>query len=102
MMPMLFWLLFGLFFFVGVGLIIIGIWLVARMYGKHAVEIYAECIEVDERNQFVEAYGGEFSSTVEFKGAKLPMYRYYYCGKEYISAPKLRTNRKKYHPVLGL
>lgn len=39
-------ILLGLFFGIGIILILLGIWFVARMYGRHSIEMDAECIDI--------------------------------------------------------
>lgn len=95
------YLLIGAFLLVGIGLIWLGIWLVTRMYGKHSVEISAECIDINIHDSYHETRDDDGLTTVVVKDLKLPIYRYWYHGKEYVSQPILASNRKGYKPQLG-
>lgn len=89
-------ILLGLFFGAGIFLILLGIWFVARMYGRHSIEVDAECIDIPS-----ETVGyGVFPRTYHLN-AKAPVYRYWFRGTIHIGQPLLRSNRLCYRPKLG-
>ncbi len=89
-----------LFVFTAVGVLLIGLgtWIHRRMYGKHSVEVRAECIDVN-----VEDYQSGFKPEdyTYYKNTNRPVYKYTYDGKEYISQPFLQSNRPGYNPQTG-
>lgn len=89
-------ILLGLFFGIGIILILLGIWFVARMYGRHSIEMDAECIDISSETT---GYG-VFPRTYSLN-AKAPVYRYWFRGTAYIGQPLLRSNRPGYRPKLG-
>ncbi len=91
-------LVFAIFFVLGIFLIGLGIWIQARAYGRHSVEVDAECVEVEESDYKTSADPADYTY---MKDAKRPVYRYWYQGQYYTSAPMLRSNRPGYHPQLG-
>lgn len=82
----------------GVALVVAGIWIIARMYGKHAVEVEAECVDVAVGTLEMGSSPGEKTC---FWKVKRPHYRYYYEGTVYCSQPLLQSNRPGYHPQKG-
>ncbi len=82
-----------IFLVVGIFLLVLGIMIRQRMYGKHSVAIDAICIEVEEND--VKTNDGIMY------GAKRPLYRYEYNGKQYTSSPSLQSDRTEYQPKLG-
>ncbi|MCD8147269.1 MAG: DUF3592 domain-containing protein [Clostridiales bacterium] len=87
-----------LFLVLGILLILLGVWLVARMYGSHSTEVEAECIDISIETVRMGTGPGEYTY---FKDAKAPVYRYRYNGVVYTSQPLLRSNRRGYRPVSG-
>lgn len=83
----------------GIAFIVVGIWITARMFGKHSVEVKAECIDIIQHNAVHEDIRPGRQTT--YVGAKVPVYHYWYKGKEYTSRPTLVSNRPGYHPQLG-
>ncbi|MCD7822157.1 MAG: DUF3592 domain-containing protein [Clostridiales bacterium] len=86
------------FFVLGVFLILLGVWIGARMYGKHSVEVDAECVDVSTETVRMGTGPGDYTY---YKDARLPVYRYRYNGVMYTSQPVLRSNRRGYRPALG-
>ncbi len=87
-----------LFLALGVFLILLGIWVVARMYGTHSAEVEAECIDISTETVRMGTGPGDYTY---FKDAKAPVYRYRYNGVVYTSQPILRSNRRGYRPTPG-
>ncbi|MCD8190061.1 MAG: DUF3592 domain-containing protein [Clostridiales bacterium] len=87
-----------LFLVLGAFLILLGVWVVARMYGNHSTEVEAECIDISIETVRMGTGPGEYTY---FKDAKAPVYRYQYNGVVYTSQPILRSNRRGYRPVPG-
>lgn len=80
----------------GVMLILLGIWLVARMYGRHSVEVDAECIDISSKT-----VSCGIQPRTYYLNAKAPVYRYWFRGAAYLGQPLLRSNRPGYRPKLG-
>ena len=89
-------ILSALFLGAGIILVLFGIWFVARMYGRHSIEVDAECIDISSETT---GYG-VFPRTY-YLNAKAPVYRYWFRGTAYIGQPLLRSNRPGYRPKLG-
>ncbi len=91
-------ILFALFALVGIFLIGLGIWIQARAYGRHSVEVEAECIEIEESDYKDRT---DPQNPVYMRNVKQPVYRYWYQSQYYTSAPVLKSNRPGYRPKLG-
>ncbi len=87
-----------IFTVLGIFLIGLGIGIQRRAYGKHSVEVEAECIEVMREDYKT---GVSTSDSTYLHNAALPVYRYWYNGQYYTSSPLLRSNRRGYRPQLG-
>ncbi len=90
-------LIFAIFTVIGAFLLWLGIFIIARMYGRHSVEVEAECIEVEVATVRM----GSVGDRSYMPNTKRPVYRYYYEGQQYTSAPLLRSNRPGYRPEPG-
>ncbi len=97
-MEWIFVLIVSIFVIIGMFLIGLGIWIDRRAYGKHSVEVEAECIHVEHEDYRT---GVGVSDSTYLHDAKLPVYRYWYNGQYYTSTPMLRSNRRGYNPQLG-
>lgn len=82
----------------GLALTIFGIHVTAKMYGKHSVEVEAECIGVKVGDETI---GISPRYRKHYFDVKKPVYRYWYRGKEYIGSPTLTSNRPGYSPKAG-
>ena len=91
-------LLLGLFVLFGIAFIGIGIWVMVRMYGKHSVEVDAECVDISVTT---ETTGVRPADYTHYMNVKRPVYRYWYDGKQYEGMPFLSSNRPGYRPTLG-
>ena len=85
-----------LFIILGIGLIGLGIWILAKMYGRHSVEVDAECVDISSKT----VYWGIWPHRHHLN-TKVPTYHYWYSGKEYIGQSTLRSGRSGYRPKLG-
>ncbi len=90
--------LLGLFVLIGLFLIGLGVWIQRRAYGKHSVEVKAECIEVIHEDYKTSIDPTDYTY---LRDARRPVYRYWYNGQYYTSAPLLRSNRRGYRPMTG-
>lgn len=86
-----------LFFIIGLIILFIGLNLLKKLKDPYSIEIDAECIDINEKDIKI---GNDFDASY-YHNAKTPIYRYYYNDIEYVSSPKLASNRKNYKPKLG-
>lgn len=90
-------LLLGFFVLFGIAFIGVGIWVMVRMYGKHSVEVDAECVDISVTT---ETTGVRPADYTHYMNVKRPVYRYWYDGKQYEGMPFLSSNRPGYRRLL--
>lgn len=90
-------ILLSVFFFGGAFMILLGSLIGRRLRDSGSVEVEAECIDLGVHTAVI----GTGTDKTRFPGARCPRYRYTYRGKQYVSGPKLASNRPGYQPALG-
>ena len=94
------------FTYVGLGMILLGLFFYLKLCGIGSVKVYAELFNVKDGEIRARGHGhinGQFYPSVKiyFPGVKTPMYRYKYNGDLYVSEPLLISNRASYNPLPG-
>ena len=94
------------FTYVGLGMILLGLFFYLKLCGIGSVKVYAELFNVKDGEIRARGHGhinGQFYPSVKiyFPGVKTPMYRYKYNGDLYVSTPLLVSNRASYNPLPG-
>ncbi len=94
------------FTYVGLGMILLGLFFYLKLCGIGSVKVYAELFNVKDGEIRARGHGhinGQFYPSVKiyFPGVKTPMYRYKYNGDFYVSTPLLVSNRASYNPLPG-
>jgi len=81
----------------GAFLVLLGFFIWRKLWDNYSVPVEAECIDLNEHTEKV----GTGIDKTYFYDAKHPIYKYIYEGNEYISGPKLSSNRPGYKPKVG-
>lgn len=98
--------LLAFFMYLGLGMVLLGLFFYLKLCGVGSVKVYAELFNVKDGEIRARGHGhinGQFYPSVKiyFPGVKTPMYRYKYNGDLYVSTPLLVSNRASYNPLPG-